>query len=75
MERAKVDALSLSACAFPRRLAEAAIASTLSDNSRSSLCRAAFAAAAFLRKPVALRMNGLRGRAGRGGLLLVTLSY
>lgn len=69
MERAKVEALSFSACALSRRLEEAAITSTLSDNSRSSLCKAAVAAAAFLRKPVALRMSGLFGPVdGVGGL-------
>ncbi len=72
MERAKVEALSFSACALSRRLEEAAIPSTLSDSSWSSLCKAAVAAAAFFLKPVALRKNGLlRPADGGGGLRMI----
>lgn len=60
IDRDSPVAFSLSAAAFSRRLEEAASASTVSDNSRSSSCKAAFAAAFFLRAPtVALRNSGL----------------
>lgn len=60
IDRDSPVAFSFRAAAFSRRLEEAASASTVSDNSRSSNCSAAFTAPFFLREPVvALRNSGL----------------